>query len=304
MRRQAKILTASLLCAFVCANAQAADVLVSIKPIHSLVSAVMENSGAQPQLLVGGALSEHNYELKPSDARKIEAAKLIFWIGPNLETYLANPLHVLARDALVVPLGTAHGVHTLPARHGGIWGAADKDDGPAGAPDPHLWLDPQNAIAMTRAIAGALIAADPPREKLYAANSAREIASLENLDRTLRARLAALRGKRYIVFHDAYHYFEARYGLTPAGAVTVAPDRPVGPRRITDLRQAVLSGHARCIFREPQFPPRIVDTIASGTGVRTGILDPLGADIPPGPALYQTLLLNLANALTSCLAKP
>jgi zinc transport system substrate-binding protein len=275
-------------------------VLATIKPVHSLVAAVMQGVGT-PELLIGGALSEHSYALKPSDARKIERAAAIFEIGPDLETYLTAPLAALGARSRVVVLERAPGVRLLPARHGGLWeDAGEHGHGPS---DPHLWLDPQNAIAMTAAIAATLVKFDPAHAAAYRANGAREIAALKALDRELAAKLAPLRGRPFLVFHDAYRYFEARYGLKAAGAVTVAPDRPVGPRRVEALRAAILQGRAACIFREPQFPPKLIGTLDEGTGVRVGVLDPLGAELKPGPALYPELLRALAQSLTECLGK-
>lgn len=255
----------------------------------------------KPQLLMGGAASAHSYMLRPSDAQKIADAKVVFWVGPDLETYLAAPLASLAGGARVVALETAQGVHRLAARPGGLWNipvraAAD------GRINPHIWLDPKNAIAMTQAIAAALSAADPRHAKQYAANAAAEAARLERLDRDLRAELSPVHMRSYLVFHDAYPYFEARYGLDAIGAVTVEPDRPVGPRRIEALHDALKKGRARCIFREPQFPPALIKTLTEGTHVRIGVLDPLGADFAPGPDLYPALMTALADSLVRCLA--
>ena len=277
--------------------AAAPQVLTTIKPVHSLVAAVMAGVGT-PELLIGGALSEHSYALKPSDARKIEGAAAIFEVGPDLETYLTSPLAALGDPGRVVVLERAPGVHLLAARRGGLW-SSDTDEGPT---DPHLWLDPHNAVAMTAAIAAKLIKIDPAHAAAYRANAGRETALLKALDKELATGLAPLHGRPYIVFHDAYHYFEARYGLTPAGAVTVAPDRPVGPRRIETLRGAILAGHVACIFREPQFPPKLIETLQEGVSARVGVLDPLGADFQPGPPLYPDLMRGLARALTGCLA--
>jgi zinc transport system substrate-binding protein len=274
----------------------APNVLATIKPVHALVAAVMQGVGA-PDLLIGGAMSEHSYALKPSDARKIERAAVIFEVGPDLETYLIGPLATLGGHSEVVVLERAAGVRLLPARRGGIWGV-DPHDGPS---DPHIWLDPHNAVAMTRAIAEALCKADSAHAGIYRANAAREADALAALDRELAAKLAPIRSRPYLVFHDAYHYFETRYGLHPAGAVTVAPDRPVGPRRIEDLRRVVVSGQVACIFREPQFAPKLIQSLGEGTNVRLGELDPLGADLIPGPRLYPELLRKLANSLTGCL---
>jgi len=276
----------------------APNVLATIKPVHSLAAAVMQGVG-QPVLLIGGALSEHSYALKPSDARKIQSADAIFEIGPDLETYLTAPLATLGAHAQIVALERAPGVRLLPARRGGLW--EDGDEHGHGPTDPHIWLDPQNAIAMTRAIASALARIDPAHAAAYRANAVREIAALAALDKELAAGLAPARNKPYLVFHDAYHYFEARYGLKPAGAVTVAPDRPVSPRRVESLRDAVAAGRVVCIFREPQFPPKLIETLDEGTPVRVGVLDPLGADRAPGPGLYPALMRALAQSLTGCL---
>lgn len=274
------------------------QVLATLKPVHSLVAGVMEGVGT-PDLLIGGALSEHSYALKPSDARKLRAAALIFEIGPDMETYLSGAL--ASASGRVVVLEQAPGVVRLAARRGGLWGDdGDRDHGPT---DPHVWLDPNNAIAFTKAIAEALSKADPAHAARYRANAARRIARLQALDRDIAATLAPVRSQPYLVFHDAYHYFEARYGLRPAGAVTVAPDRPVGARRIAELRQAVTSGRAVCLFREPQFPPKLIDTLDADTKARVGVLDPLGADLEPGPELYDRLLRNLAQSLAGCLTK-
>jgi zinc transport system substrate-binding protein len=272
-------------------------VLATLKPVHSLVAGVMQGAGT-PDLLIGGALSEHSYALKPSDARKIHSAAVIFEIGPDMETYLSGAL--ANSNGRVVVLERAAGVKRLPARHGGLWGDDGDHDGPS---DPHVWLDPQNAIAFTRAIGDALVQADPAHAALYRANAGRQIARLAALDREIDRTLAPVKDRPYLVFHDAYHYFEARYGLKPAGAVTVAPDRPVGARRIAELHRQVAAGGVVCLFREPQFPPKLIDALDTDTKAKIGVLDPLGADLEPGFGLYDRLLRNLAQSLAGCLTK-
>jgi len=285
------------------AVAAAPTVLATLKPVHSLVAAVMAGVGT-PDLLIGGALSEHSYEMKPSDARKLRAATLIFEIGPDMETYLGGALR--SAPGKVIVLEQAPGVKLLPARHGGLWGE-DADSHPAlfnrGQSDPHIWLNPQNAMAMTRAIAEALIRSDPAHGARYRANAARVVSELTALDDQIAKILAPVRARPYLVFHDAYHYFETRYGLNAAGAVTVSPDRPVAARRLAALREAVVQGKAVCLFREPQFSPKLIDTLDADTKTRVGVLDPLGAALEPGPELYPTLMRHLAQSLADCLAK-
>jgi zinc transport system substrate-binding protein len=273
-------------------------VLATIKPVHSLVAAVMAGVG-EPELLIQGAQSEHSYALKPSDAEKIGRAAVIFEIGPDLETYLSRPLATLAHGKIVV-LEYEQGILKLPARKGGLW---DDDQADESLTDPHLWLAPGNAMAMTAAIVRALSKADPDHAALYAANGRKEFGVLKGLDNDLGTSLAPLKGRPYLVFHDAYQYFERAYGLASAGAVTVAPDRPVGPRRISELRDAIRARGVVCVFREPQFAPALVQTLVEGSPARIGVLDPLGADLKPGPRLYPTLLKNLSASLNLCLGK-
>ena len=298
MRTRPLLLFLLVLMILPAAARSAPAVLATIKPVHALVAGVMEGV-SQPELLIGGGLSEHSYALKPSDAAKIARAKVVFWIGPDLETTLSGPLANLAGDAKVVALEKAPGLRRLRARPGGLW----KRKPPAAGPiNPHVWLDPQNAIAMTRAIAAALSAADPADAARYAANAKAQIDRLAALDKRLARMLAPVRARPFIVFHDAYPYFDTRYGLNAIGAVTVEPDRPVGPRRVAQLRDALKSGKAVCIFREPQFTPALIDAVAAGTKARVGVLDPLGADLPPGPGLYPALMERMAGALVQCLA--
>ena len=273
-------------------------VLATIKPVHSLVAAVMAGVG-EPELLIQGAQSEHSYALKPSDAEKIGRAAIVFEIGPDLESYLARPLATLAHGR-VVTLEYEQGVLKLPARKGGLWDDAQADES---LTDPHLWLAPGNAMAMTAAIVRALSKSDPDHAARYAANGRKEFVVLNGLDNDLKASLAPLKGRPYLVFHDAYQYFERAYGLTSLGAVTVAPDRPVGPRRVSQLRDAIRTRGIVCVFREPQFPPALMQTLVEGSHARIGTLDPLGAGLTPGPLLYPALLKNLAASLGACLGK-
>ena len=169
--------------------------------------------------------------------------------------------------------------------------------------DPHIWLDPANARVMVTAIAARLQAIDPARADTYAANAEALRARIAALDETLAARLDPVRGVPYVVFHDAYQYFEAHYGLNAVGSVTLSPERTPSARRLHEVRQELAARDARCVFREPQFAPDLVDTVAEGRDVRVGVLDPLGADLKPGPEAYDKLLRGLADNLTACLAR-
>lgn len=280
----------------------------TIAPVHSLVAGVMAGIGT-PELLIKGAGSAHAYALRPSEARRLQEADVVFWIGPMLETFLSRPLGALARRARVVALIETPGLTRHPLRHGGTWAATDDADHEhvhedEGGLDAHIWLDPRNAAAMTQAIADTLSMVDPTRTARYRANAAEQIARINRLERELAAHLVPLREKPYVVFHDAYQYFEKRFGLHPAGAVTIAPDRPPGARRLGALRSHIRATGARCIFVEPQFTPRTAAIIAEGTKARIAILDPVGADLMPGVDAYFKLMERLGASLAGCLNMP
>ena len=167
----------------------------------------------------------------------------------------------------------------------------------------HVWLDPRNAAAMARMIAEALIAADPQNTPAYRANAARLDADLAALERTLRERLAPVRERPFVVFHDAYQYFEDRFDVNAVGSITVSPDIQPGAARLRELRQTLAATQARCVFSEPQFEPRLVETVVEGTDARSGILDPLGAALSAGPSQYFQLMEAMAGSLIDCLGK-
>jgi zinc transport system substrate-binding protein len=285
-------------------------VVVSVKPLHGLVAAVMEGTGAAPLLLVTGAGSPHGTSLRPSQARALREADLVFWIGPQMEGFLQRPLQALAGGARVVTVMADADLSLLPRRAGGAWddhgaeaGHDHEADEAEAALDPHVWLDPANARRIVAAVGAALSDADPAEAETYGANAARMEARLTQLDAALEARLAPLRKVPFVVFHDAYQYLEHRYGLSPLGAITVSPERLPGARRLSEIRARVAALGARCVFGEPQFEPGMAKALLGGTA-RFAELDPLGAAIPAGPDAYPQIMESLADALAACLTEP
>ena len=299
-------------------------VVASIKPVHSLVSAVMAGVD-KPHLIIQGAKSPHTFSMRPSDAVALEDADVIFLIDELLETSLANPIDTLASNARVVPLFHAQGSVYRALREGGTFETHDHgrhvEDGHSEENeavhqdddhishdhsrheeiDPHIWLDPVNAAAMVRVIADTLYKADPANAELYADNAQVLLLRLEELTAQIAADLASVQGKPFIVFHDGYRYFEDRFGLAAAGSAVISPDRSPGVRRILELRDKIRDLGATCVFTEPQFDMRIVNVIIEGTETRVGTVDPLGASIENGPELYFTLLHNMAASFKDCL---
>lgn len=281
-------------------------VVASIKPVHALAAGVMQGMG-EPLLLIPGGASPHEYSLKPSDMRALGSAQVVFWIGSDLESFLVKPL-ANAKTARSVALMDAPGVVVLPLRAGGAWEAHDRDSdhrhdhGSAASRDAHVWLDPINAIAMVRWMVTVLGETDPAHQTEYARNGAALVERLERLNQQLASDLAPVGEQPYLVFHDAYHYFERRYGLNAVGSVVLDPERRPGAKRVAEIQARVRERKVRCVFGEPQFQPTLVETVIAGGNARRGVLDPLGADLPAGPNAYFQLLQGLSEALRGCLA--
>jgi zinc transport system substrate-binding protein len=336
------------------------QVVVSIKPIHSLVASIMKGVG-EPSLVVEGAASPHTYTLKPSNARALEHADLVFWVGHGLEAFLEKPLEALAGKAKVVELEDAPGLTKLPFREGGAFEAhdhgehADGDhaegehheheaaDAEAheeeghdhhaeeghdhaaageeqheheheheeghehehehGGTDMHVWLDPANAKAMASVIAASLIEVDPANKATYEANAAALDAEIDALDKDIAAQLAPVADKPFVVFHDAYQYFEKRYKVRVAGSVTVSPETMPGAERLSQIHAKIAELGAACVFAEPQFEPKLINVVTEGTRAKSGTLDPEGGALAEGPELYGQLMRNLSTSIVDCLSQ-
>lgn len=305
MKRSMTLLLALLLTPPTLALA-APRVVVSITPIHGLVAAVMAGAGT-PELLVDGGNSPHGYSLRPSQAQSLARADLVVWVGHELETFLLKPLTAAGRKGRALELMDAPGMRLLPVREGGAWDGHDHDHGEPDhghghdhgeqEMDPHLWLHPANARVIVRAAAAELAALDPANAALYAANREKTLARIDALEARLRDRLAPVTAVPYIVFHDAFQYYEQAFGTRAVGSITFDPERKPGAKRVAEIRQKVLSLQVRAVFAEPQFEPKLVDTLVAGTPARVGILDEVGADIPAGPEAWFVLMERLGQAL-------
>lgn len=291
----------------------APDVVASTKPVHALVSAVMAGVG-EPGLIVKGAASPHSYSLRPSDAAALENADVVFWTGHGMELFLADALETLSTKAQTVELSESSGIELLPMREGGTFEAHSHGDEDHGHDehdhdhdhaheegDMHFWLDPENAKLMVAEIARVLSATDPDNAAAYQANAETEIAALGALETEIAATLAGVKDKPFIVFHDAYQYFENRFGLDVAGTITVSPEAMPGAARVDELRTKVKELGATCVFAEPNFEPAVVRTVVEGTEAKAGVLDPEGSALPEGPGLYADLLRGIAAGLVDCL---
>jgi len=296
-------------------------VMASIKPIHSLVAAVMDGVGT-PGLIVEGAGSPHTYSLKPSQAEALQEAKLIFWVGHEMEAFLEKPIGSIGADAKAISLIDAPGLVRLPFREGGAFDSHDDHVEKAGhdhdhdhvkeaaaddhghdddAFDGHIWLDPINAKVMVQEIEAALVEADPTNAARYQANAEALEVRLGALVADIQAEVDPVKDKGFIVFHDAYQYFEKRFGIIASGSITVSPETLPGARRVGEIRDKVRDLGANCVFAEPQFEPKLVSVVMEGSSAKSGMLDPLGASLNQGSELYFELIRNLSTSLADCL---
>jgi len=287
------------------------SVVVTIKPIHAIAAAVMDGV-AKPRLLVDGAASPHTYSLKPSDAAAISKSDVFIRVAGDLEPFTRRVVRTLPKSVQLVTLQSVKGLELHEVREGGPFESHDHGHGHSHGHshgkrkdqiDGHIWLDPDNAKKIATAIADTLAAKSPKNADTFRRNAAAFATRVDELDRELAAKLAPVKDKPFIVFHDAYQYFERHYGLTTAGSITVNPEVQPSARRLTQLRSKIDQLAAVCIMREPQFEPKVVTAIAQGTKARIGELDPEGANVEAGPDLYFTVMRNLAASLTECLGR-
>ncbi len=314
------------------AVADAPKVAVDIAPVHSLVARVMEGVGT-PDLIIQPGASPHEYNLRPSEAAALQEADLVFWIGEDLTPWMEGAVDTLSAGAAVTELLDTDGTVLLDIRENASFEAHDHGDeknnddhaedeehdehsheeehthddqeaheGHAhGAHDPHAWLSPANAEIWLNTIAVQLSAADPDNADAYFANAAAAREEMATLSAEVTETLEPVKGGSFIVFHDAYQYFEDAFGFPASGAISLSDATASSPARIAEIQSRIRDEGVDCVMTEPQFNPGIVTTVLDGTEAKTGIMDPLGSDLEPGADLYPQLIRNLAKTLSECL---
>lgn len=277
----------------------AGGVVVSIKPIHSLVAAVMEGDGNKPVLLVDGKQSLHNFSLRPSQVKELNNADVVFFIDRKFEVFLDKTLSGLPDKAIKSELSKLVAIPKMPPR---MWGDLAKDGHKhEGIYDYHLWMSPLNAKTMVMEIARQLALAYPKNREIYFANAKEVSQKLDSLNDEIEEDMNKLRGRPYVVFHDAYQYFDSLYGLQMVGALTLHPERGVNARHLSELRKVIKDSGTVCVFREPEFDGRVVENLLAGTNAKSGILDPEAALVEPGPDLYFKMMRAISDGLVKCL---
>ena len=277
-------------------------IIVSIKPLHSIILNVVDEE--KVDLLLDGNLSPHDYKLKPSDMKKLENADLIFYIDTDsLETFLARPLKAIDKKIKKISVISNSNLKLLQIREGGIWEKEESGhDHSHGEYDPHVWLDSENVIKITKQVVKELSKITPSKKNKYKKNAQSFIKKVNTNTIQIGEELMPIASRSFIVFHDAYQYYEKEFGLNGAGSISINPDISPSPKRINEIRSKIKSDNVQCMFKEPQFPSKIVQTIIKDTNAKEGLLDPLGSNLKPGKDLYLNLVNNLSKNLKKCLS--
>lgn len=322
--------------------AETIRVVTDIAPVHSLVARVMAGAG-EPELLLRGGESPHDFAMRPSNAKALQSADAVIWMGPPLIPGLEQNLATLADQARILDLSEAQGIERLMFREEALFEADDHDDHEAhddhdkdhddgkhehgddhgdhddhdnhddhadahdthghdhdhDGLDPHMWLDPENAQVWLGVIAGELASLDPENAALYEENATAAQAELAAVTAQIEERLSPVRSQPYVVFHDAYQYFEHRFELNAAGSILISDASAPSAARLDAIRDRIQEADIVCVFSEPQFDDRVVQAVAEG--IRTAQLDPTGFDLDNGADLYPQLLLKLTDAFVDCL---
>ncbi|MAK09549.1 MAG: zinc transporter [Rhodobacteraceae bacterium] len=310
--------------------ADAPKVTVDIAPVHSLVSKIMNGVG-KPDLIIPAGASPHEYQLKPSNAKALEDADLVFWIGEDLTPWLEKGLSSLAQDSSITALLGVDGIELLSFREGALFEAHDHDDHDDhddhgkkkhddhddhddhgkkkhddhddhahGDHDPHAWLSPQIAKVWLNVIAAKLSEADPDNAGKYFSNAKLARDNMDSLVSKVNSILDPIREKKFVVFHDAYQYFEKDFGISASGAISMGDASDPSPARLAEIRKRVVDEAVECVLAEPQYNQGLVKAVVEGTNANTAVIDPLGVKLESGPDLYENLIRNLATNLAKC----
>ncbi|WP_202984952.1 zinc ABC transporter substrate-binding protein ZnuA [Gilliamella sp. ESL0250] len=282
-----------------------AKIVSSVKPIGFIAEAIASGVTDTDILLPDGA-SPHTYNLKPSDLAKLKSAELVIWVGEDMEAFMPtilksidnqNQIELMTIPEIKALLRTSHDVHEHEEHHSADMTAQDHH----GEYDEHIWLSPNIAKIIAQSIHDRLITLYPDKSVLVDENLREFNIKLAEIEQNIAKKLITVQNRGYFVFHDAYGYFEARFGLKKLGSFTINPAVQPGVQKVYAIQQELKEHKAVCVFREPQFSPAVIEKLVDGTDVRIGELNPLGTDIALSKDAYSQFLLKLTQQLLDCL---
>ena len=308
------------------------NVVTSIKPLHSLTSYIMDGVG-EPGLIIDGVASPHNFQIKPSHAKMLQKADLVIWVGEDLESFLPTALKSIPKNSVVLELLDQSGLKKLKFREKNIFEGHDdhghdehgkkeddhddhgdeehakKEEGhddhghdehghAHGEYDPHIWLDPLNAKVIVKKITNQLVKIDSANSSTYKSNSKNLLKDLDALTKTIKKDLN--KNASFVVFHDAYQYFEKHFNISASGAISLGDASDPSPARVKEIKDRVEKEDIHCVLAEPQYKVGLVKAVIEGTHANMAVIDPLGVGLEAGPTLYDKLIRNLATNLSKC----
>ena len=298
------------------AIADVPNVSVDIAPLHSLVASVMNGVGV-PSLIIPPGSSPHDHQLRPSEAKAMQDANIVFWMGEELTPWMENAVKTLSSNASVTTFLENDKTSLLEFREGALFEAHDHEDEQHddehdehdddehdeqghGSHDPHAWLSPNNAKAWLDVIAAQLSSYDTENAGVYFTNAASAKSEIEMMIAEINLALDPIRGGKFIVFHDAYQYFENDFDFQASGAISIGDASDPSPARIAKIQKRIRDEEINCVLAEPQFKANLVQTVMEGSQANTNVIDPLGAGLKPGILLYNKLIKNMAQSLADC----
>jgi len=310
-----------------CMAAEDLQIATDIPTTHSLVSLIVGDLG-KVTLLVPATISPHDFSLRPSQTRQIQQADILIWTARELTPWLVKTATSLNPSVPSIELLRAEGTvqlsyrddehsfhsHTHEEAHGTIAGTSSKKDHGAGQTttalqnktasptlDPHAWLDPVNATHWLGIITKQLSTLDSENRHIYESNYQTATLQLASQIQSIEEQLMDLRERDFVVFHDSYHYFENRFGLRSATPIRLGDAKSPSIKRLAGVQAKIKSMGEVCVFSEPQFSQKLIQSVTRGLPVAAGSLDPLGAAHPIGANLYFRTIGSLANELQRCL---
>ena len=310
----------SILALFICTGVnvfatETTGVISTIQPINSLVSAVIGNTG-KSITIIPSEQSPHDFKLKPSDVKVLQNGNIIFYVSNHLESSITKVFKNLPKNIKLINLMEESGVNHLAIRDNDAWERHDhhghddhddhdkhgkKHDDHEKEDDVHVWLSPDNAIKIVQKVNKVLSLYFPENSKIYNDNTTKFIDKIRNLKMELVKELSPIKNKPYIVFHDAYQYFEKTFELNAVGSVALEGDIASSPKQISLIKDKIVKSKALCVFQEPQFDSKLVKIVVEGTDAKIGTLDPLGVNISENKDFYLQLITNMAKSLKECL---
>ena len=278
-------------------------VVTSIAPVYQLTADIMAGVG-QPTLLVDGFNSPHDYSIRPSDARALAAADLILWIGKDMEQFLQRQLKNYRDTTNIITLINSQGLTLLPVVHDALAITPNHHHGHQhinSAKDTHIWLDPNNAIIMSKRISKALSEIDPEHAVRYQENTEQLISAIKQFVENAQKRLGSVTKQPFLVYHDAYQYLTHYFVLNNVGYVALNSGRQPSAKQIRQIRELIEKQQVHCIFTEPQFRAPVIRTLTENFQMRIHTLDPLGVQHTQEPYGYIKTMETNVNEILACL---